>query len=116
MALPWLFAWLPGTLEEMTVEQLAWTLLALLAASTFGNMYYLGSKIDSKFDHLSARIDGVVMQVAELRGEMGELQGEMAMLRGEMAALRGEMAELRGEMAMLRNSFETHVHDPHAHN
>ena len=72
------------------MEQLAWTLTALLAASTFGNMYYLGSKLDN----LSSRLDWVVGQVGELRAELGEV---------------------RGEMAMLRASFESHRHDPHAH-
>lgn len=70
------------------MEQLAWTLMALLAASTFGNFYYLGSKID----HLSNRLDTVIDQMAQLRGEMGEL---------------------RGEMAVLRNSFETHMREFH---
>ena len=46
---------------------LAWTAIGLLAATLFGNLYYLGSKIDSlgscidrletRFDSLAARLD-----------------------------------------------------------
>lgn len=54
----------------MTVEQLAWTLTALLAATIFGNMYYLGS-----------RMDRLASELASLRAGFGELRGEMHVLR-----------------------------------
>lgn len=70
------------------MEQLAWTLLALLAATTFGNFYYLGSKID----HLAARINALV---------------------GETATIKADLGELRGEVRSLRHSFDTHLRDLH---
>ena len=54
----------------MNVEQLAWTLLGLLAAQTLGSFYYLGSRIDRLFT-----------EIGSLRAEMGELRGEMNVLR-----------------------------------
>lgn len=52
------------------MEQLAWTLTALLAATIFGNMYYLGS-----------RMDRLTSEIGSIRAELGELRGEMHVLR-----------------------------------
>jgi hypothetical protein len=44
----------------MTMEQVAWTAIGLLAASLFGNFWFLGNKIDSinnRIDALGARLD-----------------------------------------------------------
>ena len=37
----------------------AWTAIGLLAATLFGSLYYLGSKIDSLGARLDSRIDGL---------------------------------------------------------
>ena len=42
------------------MEQAAWTLIALLAATLFGTLFYLGNKIDTingRIDSLAARLD-----------------------------------------------------------
>lgn len=36
-----------------------WTLIGLLAAATFGNMYFFSSKIDALGARLDARLDAV---------------------------------------------------------
>jgi hypothetical protein len=44
----------------MNMEQAAWTAIGLLAATLFGCLFYLGSKIDginSRIDALGARLD-----------------------------------------------------------
>lgn len=41
------------------MDAAVWTLIGLLAAAVFGNLYYLGAKIDVIDAHLSARIDAV---------------------------------------------------------
>jgi uncharacterized coiled-coil DUF342 family protein len=66
------------------VEPAVWALIALLAGTIFGGIFYLGSRLDT----VSARIDRVHEGQAELRGEMGELRGEMAEVRGELRRLR----------------------------
>ncbi|MGH2656973.1 MAG: hypothetical protein ACRDIZ_09825 [Actinomycetota bacterium] len=73
------------------MEPAVWALIALLAGTIFGGIFYLGSRLDT----VSARIDRVHEGQAELRGEMGELRGEMGELRGEMAGVRGELRRLR---------------------
>ncbi len=66
------------------MEPAVWALIALLAGTIFGGIFYLGSRLDT----VSARIDRVHEGQAELRGEMGELRGEMAGVRGELRRLR----------------------------
>jgi hypothetical protein len=66
------------------VEPAVWALIALLAGTIFGGIFYLGPRLDT----VSARIDRVHEGQAELRGEMGELRGEMAEVRGELRRLR----------------------------
>ncbi|HEY3210071.1 MAG TPA: hypothetical protein VGL18_09820 [Actinomycetota bacterium] len=50
-----------------------WTAIALLGATLFGSLYYLGSKIDSlgarldsRIDGLAGRIDGLVNRIDTL--------------------------------------------------
>lgn len=45
--------------EEMNMEQVAWTLIALLAGTLFGTLIYLGNKIDAMNSSINARIDAL---------------------------------------------------------
>jgi hypothetical protein len=50
----------------MTMEQVAWTVIGLLAASFFGNFWFLGSKIDSinnRIDSINNRIDSLAARL-----------------------------------------------------
>jgi hypothetical protein len=45
----------------MSMVQVAWTVIGLLAATLFGTLFFLGGKIDSingRIDALAARLDG----------------------------------------------------------
>lgn len=46
--------WYPAFVTEAT-----WAVIAILAASVLGNLYWLGSKIDALGTRLDARIDGL---------------------------------------------------------
>ncbi len=49
------------------MEQIVWTAIGLLAATLFGNFWYLGTKIDSvnnRSHNLAARLDGRIDALA----------------------------------------------------
>jgi hypothetical protein len=49
------------------MEEVAWTAIGLLAATLFGNFWFLGSKIDSinaRIDNLAARLDARIDAVS----------------------------------------------------
>lgn len=58
--------------------EVAWAALGLLAAALFGEHFYIGSrfdrtdsKIDSKFDALTARIDTTNARIDALSADLG---------------------------------------------
>jgi hypothetical protein len=51
----------------MDMEHVAWAAIGLLAASLFGNLWFLGGKIDSinnRIDALAARLDARIDALA----------------------------------------------------
>ena len=65
------------------MDAAVWTLIALLGASTFGGIFYLGSRIDAlaarmdaKFDRVDARFDRVDARFDALEARLdAHLQG-----------------------------------------
>ncbi len=58
------FGWMTGV---------AWTAIALLGATLFGSLYYLGSKIDSLGARLDSRIDGLAGRIDGLETRIDSL-------------------------------------------
>lgn len=55
------------------MNEVVWTLMGLLAASVFGNMYWLGAKIDRLGARLDARIDAQTSRIDVLSGRLDDL-------------------------------------------
>lgn len=65
----------------LPMESVAWTAIALLGASvlgSYGAVFYLGSKIDSKIDTLGSRLDARIdAQGTDLGGRIDSLSSRI---------------------------------------
>ena len=75
------------------MRAVAWTAIGLLAATLFGSLYYLGSKIDSLGARLDSRIDALE----------GRLEGRIDSLAARLDA------RLDALTARLDTHFERHA-------
>jgi hypothetical protein len=48
-----------GAIVESEMEAAVWTAIGLLAATSLGTLFYLGSRIDARFDRTDSRIEGL---------------------------------------------------------
>jgi hypothetical protein len=75
------------------MDEMVWTLIGLLAATTFGNLYWLGARIDrlgvglgTRIDALGARIDGLGSRVDGLESRIDGLAGRVDALDAHLTA------------------------------
>jgi hypothetical protein len=81
------------------MEAVAWSALALLAATLVAAIFWLGTRIDGLGASLGARIDGLDASI--------DVQG--ASLSAGIDALTTEVASLGAEQARLSSKLEDHL-------
>ena len=74
------------------MEEVAWTAIGLLAATLFGSLFYLGSRIDNLGSRLDARIDGLGDSLtARIDGLGARLDGRLDGIESRMDALNARL-------------------------
>lgn len=76
------------------MDEVVWTLIGLLAASVFGNMYWLGAKIDRLGARLDGRIDTCLSLIAAQTARIDAQTARIDTQTARIDVLSGRLDEL----------------------
>jgi hypothetical protein len=85
------------------MEPAVWTVIAVLAATNLGSLFYLGARIDAMGARLDARIDAMTADLG------GRIDAVTADLGGRIDAVTGRLDAQNGRIDVLAQMMADHV-------